>query len=443
MNARITRRGPEGFTVTFEVKSATEFAAYEKEIQHALNEAGVVATAEALRQFDTKGEPLVLDGTPSTSKDPVLKEYQTPYGIADVERSVYQGPRGGATIAPLDERAGIMLSATPALARMVASKYAEFGSARVQHDLEMNHGRHLSRGFIAGLAEQVASLARKERDRERYRLPRFETAGMTVLVALASTPIDRNQEPAMEGGLASIGIYDQGGERQFRVLLADLFDPDPERFPPDPDRFLWRVEREVERIRKALIEPHVFGITAGQDWAVRFFDRPGSFERQVVDPFSLLDQLAEALTRGPEKKLKERREWLRESRYRLWHDPDWKDFLFKGLGRWAREASTTEDDPDWRHIHQSLGQHRAAGRLDYSEPLSVRALGEAELLPELSRALLGDRFRMTRMQSTGRRAAEAVLVLRELTRNPERWDQFWQKLSEVRSGLTGPKDRRP
>ena len=182
---------------------------------------------------------------------------------------------------------------------------------------------------------------------------------MTVLVALASTPLDRKQKPSLEVGLASIGIYDHEGERQFRVLLADLFDP-------EPDRFLGRVEREVERIRKALLEPHFFGITAGQDWAVRFLDRPELVERQVVDPFSLLDQLAEAIDRGPEKEFKERRqfkerrEWLRELRHRLWYDPEWKTFLFQGLDRWSREASTGEGDPEWRPIGEaSLAMRRS------------------------------------------------------------------------------------
>jgi hypothetical protein len=438
MNAQVVARGPDGFTVAFTVSRSNEFPAYEAEIQQALNEAGAVATAEALRQFDTAGEAVEYGDTRYTSKGTYFKEYQTPFGVAGLERHLYQSPKGGATICPLEDRAGVILSATPALARTVASKYAEFGSPRVQHDLEVNHGRHLSRGFIEGLAEHVAMLAREEREKARYRLPRLETAGMTVLVALMSTPIDRKQKPSMEVGLASIGLYDHGGERQFRVLLADLFNPEPDRFPPDPDRFLGRVEREVERVRNALIAPHVFGITAGQDWAVGFFERPGSFERQVVDPFSLLDQLAEALARGPKKKFKDRREWLRELRYRLWHDPAWKDFLFKGLVRWSRDASTTEDDPDWRQIHEALARHEAEGRLDYRAPLSVRALGEAEVLAEMGRALLGDRFQMTRMQGTGRRAAEAVLVLRELTRNPDRWDQFWRDLTARYQGQGRP-----
>src|SRR5262249_59699837 len=97
-------------------------------------------------------------GTPR--KDP-----EPPSGAAPVARHVYQSPQGGKTYCPLDRDARIVVSSTPRFAKMVAHKYAEFGSARVQHDWAENHRRSLSRCLIQDVADAVAAVAlAKEED---------------------------------------------------------------------------------------------------------------------------------------------------------------------------------------------------------------------------------------------------------------------------------------
>ena len=143
MNAQIVERGPDGFTVAFTVRRGSDFPTYEAEIREAINEAGTLATAEALKQFDTDGEPVEHWGTRYTSKGMYPRQYQTPFGVADVERHLYQSPRGAPRSALWTTGPGSCSAPTPALARMIAAKYAEVGSPRVQQDLEMNHGRRL------------------------------------------------------------------------------------------------------------------------------------------------------------------------------------------------------------------------------------------------------------------------------------------------------------
>src|SRR6516225_6458871 len=70
---------------------------------------------ETLQRFDTDGSPIQVGQTKLTSKGQLLKEYQTPYGVAPVQRHVYQGPRGGTTYCPLDRAARIVGSSTPKL----------------------------------------------------------------------------------------------------------------------------------------------------------------------------------------------------------------------------------------------------------------------------------------------------------------------------------------
>jgi len=109
---------------------------FEQTIQERLNQAGVVATKEALQQFDIDGSPLTVGSVKLTSKGQLSKEYQTPYGVATVARHVYQSSQGGKTYCPLDRDARIVVSSTPRFAKMIAHKYAEFGSGRVLIDLE-------------------------------------------------------------------------------------------------------------------------------------------------------------------------------------------------------------------------------------------------------------------------------------------------------------------
>src|SRR5262249_47633334 len=153
MTARIVARTDARFTIQVEVPYNDSMLEAEDAIQQALNQAGVVATAEALRHFDTDGKPITVGGTKLTSKGRVVKDYQTPYGVATVKRHVYQPSRGGPTFCPLDRDARIVVSSTPRFAKMVAHKYAEFGSARVIADLEENHGRRIARSFVQNVAD--------------------------------------------------------------------------------------------------------------------------------------------------------------------------------------------------------------------------------------------------------------------------------------------------
>lgn len=88
MNAAIVRRTDTGFTVQLEVPYKDSMLEAENAIQTALNQAGVVATEEALLRFDADGQPIQLGPTKLTSMGRVRKEYQTPYGVATIARHV-------------------------------------------------------------------------------------------------------------------------------------------------------------------------------------------------------------------------------------------------------------------------------------------------------------------------------------------------------------------
>ena len=108
MSASIVARSETSFTVQVEIPYGSSMLDFEQAIQERLNQAGVVATQEALQQFDTDGSPITVGSVKLTSKGQLPKDYQTPYGVATVARHVYQSPQGGKTYCPLDRDARII-----------------------------------------------------------------------------------------------------------------------------------------------------------------------------------------------------------------------------------------------------------------------------------------------------------------------------------------------
>ena len=80
----------DGQTVTLEltIDLSRSLLETEERILAVLNEAGCLATQEALKQLDTDGSPLKVGAVKLTSKGPVPKAYQTAYGEVTVGRHV-------------------------------------------------------------------------------------------------------------------------------------------------------------------------------------------------------------------------------------------------------------------------------------------------------------------------------------------------------------------
>src|SRR3954453_20421389 len=174
VSAAIIARSESSFTVQVEIPYGSSMLDFEQTIQERLNQAGVVANQEALRQFDTDGSPITIGSVKFTSKGQLPKEYQTPYGVATVARHVYQSPQGGKSYCPLDRDARIVTSSTLRFAKMIAHKYAEFGSGRVIIDLEENHGRKVESSFVQNAADDAATVPLANEESWNYALPEME-----------------------------------------------------------------------------------------------------------------------------------------------------------------------------------------------------------------------------------------------------------------------------
>ena len=84
MPARLQSIQGSKVILTVEMTLSDRLLEMEETIQSELNEAGMLATEQALKRFDTDGTPAVLGGVRWTTKGQQPKAYQTPY-----ERSEY------------------------------------------------------------------------------------------------------------------------------------------------------------------------------------------------------------------------------------------------------------------------------------------------------------------------------------------------------------------
>ena len=256
MAAAVVRRTESGFVVQVEVPYHDSMLDAEVAILAALNQAGVAATAEALRRFDADGQSIHLGPMKLTSMGQVRKQYQTPYGVATVARHVYQGPKGGKTYCPLDRDARIVVSSTPRFAQMIAHKDAEFGATRVLHDLAACHGRPIAKAFVQDVADAVATVTLAKEEDWEYDLPEFAEPVATVTVGLDGTGLLMGKDTWREAMVGTLAFYNKDGERLHTVYTAAT--PEYGKLT-----FFERFDREVDRAKVACPEAQYVGLADG------------------------------------------------------------------------------------------------------------------------------------------------------------------------------------
>ncbi len=246
MSTSIIESNEKFVTLQITIPYSKSFLETETSIQSALNDAGTVASGEALKQLDTDGLPIEVDGKNWTSKGKQAKTYQTPYGNISISRHVYQASTGGATYCPLEVEARIIITSTPRLAKQISHKYAEMSSVRLVEDLRENHGITVHRSFVQTLAEAVGSIALSKEEDWAYQTPKLEVAIPTVSIGLDGTCMLLCGEGYRQAMVGTISLYDQSGDRQHTTYIAAT--PEYGR-----ERFLGRLQREVETVESAQI----------------------------------------------------------------------------------------------------------------------------------------------------------------------------------------------
>jgi hypothetical protein len=418
MSAQVINRTETGFTVQITVPYNRSMLEFEENLQQELNAAGVLSTQEGLRQFDTDGSPITVGSIKLTSKGQLPKDYQTPYGKATVERHVYQSPQGGVTYCPLDRDARIIVSSTPKFAKMISSKYAEFGSARVQTDLRDNHGRTISRCLVQDVADAVAAVALVKEEVWSYHLPKVETSPAIIAISLDGTCMLMCEDGWRETMVGTISFYDCDGERQHTIYLAAT----PEY---GKATFLRRLEAEVSHVKTTYPEARYLGIADGAKANWEFLER--HTDAQVVDFWHAVEYLGKAATVLYRGQVATREAWMNESCHRLKHEPGGAAAILKQLRSLSKVRPWAKEHEDVQRAITYFTNQSKAGRMDYPARVTRNEPIGSGVMEAACKVIVKQRLCASGMKWKESGAA-AVLSLRCLTHTAERWDQFWGKI---------------
>lgn len=416
MPATIVERQENSVTIQISIPLTRSMLDTEEAIQQALNEAGVLASAEALKQFDTDGSALLIGSTRWTSKGQEPKAYQTPYGEVSVARHVYQTGAGGATFCPLERDARIILTSTPRFAMQVSHKYGEGPAARVVRDLTVNHGRPVADSFVQNTAAAVAAVVQAKEEDWHYATPKLTEPVSTVGVGVDGTCMFVVEDGHRQAMVGSISLYDKEGNRQHTIYLAAT----PEY---GKATFYQRMSREIEHVRELYPKALLTAVADGSEdnW---IFTRQYT-SNECIDFYhasAYLDWVAKAAhPRNPTA----RQEWLEERRHKLKHEKGYAKKLLQEMQKLPTAGlSETVQEELAKAITYFSNHHQ---QMNYAERVEANLPIGSGVTEAACKTIV--KMRMCRGGAKWKeQGAAAVLSLRTLIYTEERWEQFWAKV---------------
>jgi hypothetical protein len=400
------------------VELSCSLLATEEAIQVALNEAGCIASREALRYFDTDGSPIQIGPEIWRTKGQQPKLYQTPYGEVELARHVYQRSGGGATYCPLERDARIVITSTPRFAKQVSSKLAQGAAREVQRDLAENHGRPVAVSYLQRLSEAIGAVVQaKEADWE-YALPDLEAPIASVAVGLDGTCLLLCEDGWREAMVGTIALFDAEGERQHTLYVAAT----PEY---GKQTFLDRLARELQRVKAAYPQATYIGLADGAESNWRFLT-PRT-EAQLIDFYHASGYLraAAAVVFPNPPDQGQRARWLHDQCHRLKHEPGAAQALLQEMQVLATAPlNATQREQLQSAITYFTNHHH---QMDYAAALENHWPIGSGVTEAACKTLVKQRLCRSGMRWKEKGAA-MVLSLRALMLTPDRWRQFWDKL---------------
>jgi hypothetical protein len=420
MDAKVTRRDESGVTIEVRVEFGPSMLESEKRIQDAVNALGCVATSEAMGQFDTDGDPIVVGGVRMTDKGVFPKEYQTPYGAVVVERHMYQPGGGGRTYCPLEDKGRILGSATPRFAMLLSHKYAEFGAGRVCEDLDVCHGRIIAKSFVQNTADMVAAVALAKEEDWSYAIPKVDSPVQSISIGLDGTCMLTCDDGWREAMVGTIALLDKNGERLHTTYVSAT----PEY---GKETFLTRLEREITRTKAAFPHAVTVGVADGALGNWEFLKR--HTQNQVLDFYHASEYLTKVADAVFKRKttLGERAEWLESACHRLKHNHTAPNTLIAEMiglrSKHIGDEGRAVIDTAVTYFKNNKKRMVYADHISRNLPIES-GVTEAACKVLVKQRLCGSGMRWKEI------GAASVLSLRTLTYTTGRWSQFWSKVGQ-------------
>jgi hypothetical protein len=425
MPAKLIDQTDNKLTIQFTIELTGQMLKDEQALQKSLNEAGQVAMEPMIKQFDTNGEPIRVNGVKHTVKDYAPQTYETPYGPVQVKRYTYQTSKGGRAYVPLEEDGRMVLNSTPRYAQIVSGKYARFGADSIREDLLECNGRDISRNYAKKLSDFVGTIAQFHESEWEYELPEFDRAVRSITLSLDGTCMLMHKDGWREAMCGSIAFYDNQGERLHTIYCSATPEYGKEKFKA-------KLSREIERVQEKFPDVLYIGLADGakDNW---IFLRKYT-KRLLLDFYHAREYISKAALAIFDKDKKSRDAWV----------DDWSSSLKhkRGTaGRFIKEVEMQRANLDKRNfIERDEEIRKVIGYFNNYKSKMSYAYHSKNNLPIGSgvteaacKTLVKQRMCISgsRWKDDG---ASCVLSLRTLRLTTGRWQQFWSYV--MRHGCT-------
>ena len=424
MAAQVTSQSKDSITIEVILPLTGSMLQAEEAIQDALNEAGLLATEEKLKRFDTDGSPIQLGSVRMTSKGQFSQDYETPYGSVAVPRHVYQTSEGGKTFCPLEESARMILNATPRLAKIVSYKYAETGADAVVDDLRECHHRKISNRYVKSLGDTVGAYAVAKEETWNYALPKFERPCSSISIGVDGTCMLLHKDGWRLAMAGTIAFYDAQGER-LHTIYAGARTPEygKEKVPHEiPSRSGSGGRNAYPSV------PYIgLGDGAADNWS---YLKPMT-DQQTLDFYHASEYVGKAavvMFKGAKKKA-EREAWLENQLHQLKHKQGAASRLLSVLDEFA-STTLLKNAEDAKTIMSTITYFQnQKGRMNYSYSVERNWPIGSGVTEAACKTLIKHRLCKSgaRWKDDG---ALAVLSIRGLRLTPGRWEEFWRNIDQ-------------
>ncbi|MCK5355570.1 MAG: ISKra4 family transposase [Methyloprofundus sp.] len=416
----ITHNVDGSITVSVTLALEGNMMEMENTILDAVNSVGCVATGEALKSFDTKGAPIIKEGVKLTSKNKDSKKYQTPFGVIEIKRHVYQSSKGGHIFCPLEDSAHTIFAATPKFAQQLSHKYSQGNANSVCTDLKDNHNRIIAKSTVQNVTDWVGSIATAQEEKWEYELPELDEPVSTIVFSLDGAYVLMANEGYREAMVGNLSLYDCEGERQHTLYLGEA----PEYGKAS---FKERYEHEIACIKARYPDALYLGIADGAKDNWTFLEQ--HTQQQLVDFYHVTEYLAKASHAVFPKKSTniDRKKWLSERCSQLKNDRGAAQTILDELTPLMESRLPKSIKADLETTLTYFKNNIAKNRMNYASHVNKNlpigsGVTEAACKTLVKQRLCGSGMRWKT------KGAKVVLSLRALVQTTNRWQQFWGKI---------------
>jgi len=421
MDALITSINETTFKVEIEFKYNKNMLTAEEGIQKALNQGGMLATQEMIKQYDTDGTPIIVAGTKLFSKGQERKELESPYGAFTVDRHVYQSSQGGATYVPLDVSSKLVRTSTPKFAKMVSSKYACDGAPGVQRDLAENHNRPLAVSFIKNISDTVGTIALAKEEDWSYQIPEMPNSVRSISVGLDGTCLNMMEDGWREAMCGTIAFFDRKGERMHTIYTG----ASPEY---GKAKFINKFGNEVGKVIKLFPRIPLIGLADGSASNWSFLKNYADI--LTIDFWHFSEYLAKAARAMFPKKsqVSDKALWLEKACHNAKHKRGGPGKILKELIEYKKvNKMSVKNQEDIQSTITYITNHKT--KMQYYKNVKKNMAIGSGVTEAACKSIVKQRMckGAARWKDQG---ATMVLTIRSLHMTVDRWNQFWSKYSQ-------------